>query len=106
MALALAFAALATAWGPDGHEITAAIAASLHPEVEKKVQMILGESSDDASTWADEIKHEKIWSWSEPIHFVDVPDGACNFDYGRDCVNDKCVVGAILNFTNQVSGKT
>jgi hypothetical protein len=33
------------------------------------------------STWADDVKHEKAYQWSAPLHFIDTKDYACNYDY-------------------------
>jgi hypothetical protein len=93
------FAGLVAAWGPDGHKTIAAIAALLNPDVEKKAEKILGQSMADAANWPDEVRHESGMQWSAPLHFVNVPDGTCNFEYTRDCKEDQCAVGAILNFT-------
>ncbi|MCD9645273.1 hypothetical protein HAX54_034099 [Datura stramonium] len=52
--------------------------------------------------------HWYKYRWTSPLHFIDTPDKACNFDYERDChdqhgVKDMCVAGAIQNFTTQLS---
>jgi len=96
--------ATAVAWGPDGHETVGRIAELLNPDVAAKVQTILGESMSKSSTWADDVKHEKAYAWTEALHFINVP-GVCTFDYDRDCAKDWCVAGAILNYTDALSGK-
>jgi hypothetical protein len=76
--------------------------------------------------WADRVRYFK--PWSGPLHYIDVrddlydggchydsnnssssssssPSGACSFDYERDCPNDICVAGAILNYTSQLIEK-
>eukprot|EP00339_Tiarina_fusa_P022639 CAMPEP_0117005448 /NCGR_PEP_ID=MMETSP0472-20121206/6063_1 /TAXON_ID=693140 ORGANISM="Tiarina fusus, Strain LIS" /NCGR_SAMPLE_ID=MMETSP0472 /ASSEMBLY_ACC=CAM_ASM_000603 /LENGTH=353 /DNA_ID=CAMNT_0004706697 /DNA_START=291 /DNA_END=1352 /DNA_ORIENTATION=- len=76
--------------------------------------------------WADRVRHFK--PWSGPLHYIDVrddlykggchytnnsssnsssgssnaPAAGCSFDYERDCPNDICVAGAILNYTSQL----
>ena len=63
--------------------------------------------------WADQVRH--YLGWSSPLHFIDVRDDLipggclaasddCRFQYERDCVNDVCVAGAILNYTKQLLG--
>lgn len=79
--------------------------------------------------WADRVRHFK--PWSAPLHYVDVRDDLyqngchyhhhpsssssspksstnangddiCYFDYQRDCPNNTCVAGAIVNYTSQI----
>jgi len=108
-ALALLGEALvAEAWGSDGHKITAQVAqALLSPAEMQRVDSILGEGASLASvaTWADQVR-DKL-PWSAALHFSERPKGLCYFDYTRDCtdekgVQDRCVVGAILNYTQRL----
>mmetsp|Transcript_29852 Transcript_29852/g.39717 ORF Transcript_29852/g.39717 Transcript_29852/m.39717 type:complete len:408 (+) Transcript_29852:58-1281(+) len=73
------------------------------------------------ANWADKVRIWYPYKWSSPLHFVDIRDdvieGGCHppelmndverkecvFMYERDCVEDKCAVGAIVNYTNQVA---
>ena len=68
--------------------------------------------------WADRVRHFQPWSAS--LHYIDVRDdliaggchyhidsdddssAACYFDYERDCPDDICVAGAIVNYTTQL----
>lgn len=63
--------------------------------------------------WADRVRYYK--PWSAPLHYIDVRDDwisggchynqldpKCRFDYKRDCPNDLCVAGAIVNYTSQL----
>ena len=78
--------------------------------------------------WADQVRFYK--KWSAPLHYVDVrddlivPNGCpvvvqpldlvtttavseehytkCSFNYTRDCPDDICAVGAIMNYTKQL----
>jgi len=36
------------------------------------------------------------------LHFINYKGKACSFDWSRDCPNDWCNVGALVNFTKQV----
>jgi hypothetical protein len=83
------------AWGKDGHRIVANIAQSrLSPAAAKKMQKILGpgQNLSDVATWADDVRSTPEWSWSAPLHFIDVPDGDCEFEYTRDCKNNFCTL--------------
>jgi hypothetical protein len=70
--------------------------------------------------WADRVRNYE--PWSAALHYIDVQDDTiaggcpivvngtsttdnkdntrqCQFVYARDCVDDRCVAGAILNYT-------
>jgi hypothetical protein len=65
--------------------------------------------------WADKVRYTHDYHWSAPLHFIDVRDdlvstgcpagdgdifsSSCRFDYARDCPEDECVAGAIVNYT-------
>lgn len=67
----------------------------------------LGEIAD----WADTVRYK--YHWSAPLHFIDIHDDqihggcpvtgpqdeSCHFEYTRDCPDDVCVAGAIVNYT-------
>ena len=88
----------ALAWGPEGHEIVAHIAArELGPRARAEVSALLGGDAEammvaDAD-WADEIRDARPDSarW----HFVDIELGSNGFVRSRDCPHDDCVVAQI-----------
>ncbi|EDQ89376.1 uncharacterized protein MONBRDRAFT_32441 [Monosiga brevicollis MX1] len=98
----------AQAWGPIGHQTTAAIAETLLTEkaATTVAQILDNASMVSVSTWADDVRSTSAWAWSAPLHFIDTPDRVCSFDYSRDCQNDGrpdfCVAGAIVNYTRQL----
>ncbi|KAL7130117.1 hypothetical protein ABFS83_13G112200 [Erythranthe nasuta] len=101
------------AWSKEGHSMTCKIAQDLlGPEAKHAVQMLLPENVNGdlsaLSVWPDQVRHWYKYRWTGPLHFIDTPDQACNFNYQRDChdphgVKGMCVAGAIQNFTNQLS---
>jgi hypothetical protein len=79
----------------------------------------------NVANWADHVRH--FLPWSGPLHFIDIQDEvidggchyhphfdvvshdddddnrrACMFHYERDCVENGCVAGAILNYSSQL----
>ncbi|PIA46203.1 hypothetical protein AQUCO_01500014v1 [Aquilegia coerulea] len=100
------------AWGKEGHHATCKIAEGLLSEdAADAVKVLLPKyaNGDLASvcSWPDEIKHNYHWRWSGPLHYVDTPDFRCNYEYCRDCHDtagrkDRCVTGAIYNYTMQL----
>ena len=88
----------ALAWGDEGHQIIAHIAANeLTPKARAQVSALLGGDAETAmvtaSTWVDEIRPMR--RDTAPWHFVDIPIGSSGYDPSRDCPRDDCVVGQI-----------
>jgi len=58
------------------------------------------------ANWADQVKNQKAYKWSQPLHFINTPDWLCEYDRTRDCVDSGtknfCVDGAIQNYTGRV----
>ncbi|KAJ9566385.1 hypothetical protein OSB04_002351 [Centaurea solstitialis] len=100
------------AWGKEGHYAVCKIAESfLTEEALKAVKTLLPETAEgdlaSVCSWADQIKYRYNWRWTSELHYVDTPDFRCNYDYCRDChdssgVKDRCVTGAIYNYTEQL----
>lgn len=95
---ALAIPSHALAWGAEGHQIVAHIAArELTPATRRAVEALLGGDAEsamvDASTWADEIRNQR--RATGPWHYVDIPVGTRGYDPRRDCRREDCVVAQI-----------
>lgn len=96
--LLLAFSAPAHAWGPQGHEIAARIAAdNLTPAAHLRISQFLGGDAPAwmvlESNWADEVRADRPQTagW----HYVNIEIGARGYDRRRDCARDNCVVQQI-----------
>ncbi|KAL9229235.1 hypothetical protein vseg_004722 [Gypsophila vaccaria] len=97
-------------WGVDGHAAICAIAQSrLSDGANEQMQKLLPRFAEgdlaSVCSWADRVRFR--YHWSAPLHYINVPDSACDFKYSRDCtdengVKDRCVVGAINNYTSQL----
>ncbi|KAL6206943.1 hypothetical protein ACLB2K_024188 [Fragaria x ananassa] len=102
----------AQGWSKEGHIMTCRIAqVLLEPEAAEAVENLLPHDvNGDLSAlcvWPDQIRHWYRYRWTSPLHFIDTPDNACNFEYSRDCHDqhgskDMCVAGAVQNFTSQL----
>jgi hypothetical protein len=104
-------------WGPDGHEIVAALAqARLTENARKGIQSLIGEASlASVANWADEVRpqRDETYNW----HFVDIPMNASGFSDERDCFlpsskhkdaatdHHNCVVDRIEMFRQVLSDK-
>lgn len=91
----------ASSWGPDGHKIVAQIASGMlsFEELSNLRGLLGGEHLADIATWADQARREPAYSWSEPLHYLNNRDGTCTFTYEEACKDDRCVAGAIVNYT-------
>jgi len=103
------------AWGPEGHEVVAALAESLLSDTAKSgVQTVIGNSTlASMSNWADQVRSERdeTYNW----HFVDIPRSATGFLGDRDCFlptnkhagattdHHNCVVDRIMLFKQILS---
>lgn len=105
--LLVANAAPAAAWGKDGHQAVAALAArTLTARARQAVEDLLGPDAEAqlvaVSTWADYIRFQR--PDTAPLHFVDIPITATRYEPERDCPSPpagrrdqlaRCVVAAI-----------
>ncbi|CAK7350687.1 unnamed protein product [Dovyalis caffra] len=98
-------------WGKEGHYVICKIAEGyLTAGALAAVKELLPESAQgdlaNVCSWPDEIRFH--YHWSSALHYVDTPDFRCNYEYCRDCHDsagrkDRCVTGAIYNYTYQLS---
>jgi hypothetical protein len=92
---ALALAAPAHAWSPEGHKVVAGIAARhLTDAAKAQVRGLLGGEAEPAmmaaAGWADEqaAKRPETAAW----HYVDIPIATPTYDPARDCPGGDCLV--------------
>src|ERR1700744_4902270 len=88
----------ALAWGPEGHQIVAAIAArELTPAARAKAGALLGGDANALmvldSSWADEIRQQRpeTMAW----HYVNIEIGLHVYNPAHDCPNRDCGVAQI-----------
>ena len=88
----------AFAWGLEGHEVIARIAAdNLSPAAHLRISQLVGGDAPALmvldSNWADEIRADRpqTTNW----HFVNIEIGSKSYDPRRDCARDDCVVAQI-----------
>ncbi|XP_028767640.1 endonuclease 4-like [Neltuma alba] len=97
-------------WGNEGHYAICKIAEEyLSEDALFAVKQLLPDSAEGdfaaVCPWADTVRFH--YHWSSPLHYVDTPDFKCNYKYCRDCHDsyghkDRCVTGAIYNYTMQL----
>ena len=104
-------------WGPIGHSIVARLAQNqLTNSTDQWIRSLIpwhvnGNLSALAS-WADSILYPDSnptgfanWQWSRVLHYLNVPDWTCAYDEQRDCANERCITGAIKNYTRRLQGE-
>ena len=106
--LLLALPVAAFAWGTDGHRIVGVNALPLLDDSARAVVIeILGNDSDEAigkaCSWPDTVQKTTQWEWSAPMHYVNIPHSAVQYDRERDCANGMCVTEAIMKYANELS---
>ncbi|KAK1378855.1 hypothetical protein POM88_025599 [Heracleum sosnowskyi] len=97
-------------WGYEGHFAVCKIAQGFLTEdaltaVKALLPDYAGGELAAVCSWPDEFR--KLMPWSTALHFVNPPDFSCNYKYCRDCHDsagnkDRCVTGAIFNYTEQL----
>jgi hypothetical protein len=99
----------ANAWGNEGHQVVARIAAAhLTPAALKRVSELLdvenepaavAEALASAAIWADQVKTETN---TENWHFVDLAWQDTRANFGDRCAGDDCALARVLLFTAQL----
>ncbi|KAG6275243.1 hypothetical protein E4U48_002198 [Claviceps purpurea] len=110
LALGLASAPVATAWGSLGHITTAYLASHFVANTTEAFfkELLLSDDGDDylakVASWADSVRYTKWGRFTKNFHFIDAHDSpphSCNVDFQRDCKADGCVISALANYTQQ-----
>ena len=101
------------AWGPEGHRIIGRAAFELLDDSARATVLdLLGNPRDDAGiareidfacNWPDRIREQPRWSWTAPLHYVNIPRHTDSYDRSRDCPDGRCVTEGILDFADQLS---
>lgn len=91
-------------WSYSPHEWIATIAQKrLSYQATKMIKHYLSEFNGNlanVSTWADKVRYVSGYTFTRPFHYVNTPHATCNFQSVRDCNDQKCIVGAIYNYTS------
>lgn len=102
------------AWGPVGHtEVGRAAVSALDSAPRARLATILHTPSGDAMDaaveeacfWPDTVRESPDWSWSSPLHYVNIPRSSDRYDRQRDCRDGLCVTEGILKYASEL-GRT
>ncbi|HET8818717.1 MAG TPA: S1/P1 nuclease [Xanthomonadaceae bacterium] len=99
---ALAVPSEARAWSALGHRLTGELAERhLDPVAAAAVARLLSGEEDPSLSgvayWADALRNEdpERFKATSKWHYVNYPNGSCDFVPARDCEGGDCVIGAI-----------
>lgn len=90
----------ALAWSFKGHQTLAEIAERQLPEGTRSAlrALLVDEPTPSLaaiSTWPDEVRDEEAWRHTGRWHFVNFPQGGCQYRPERDCAGGNCVIAAL-----------
>lgn len=107
LAVVLAVPSVCLGWGADGHKISVQIATHyLDAKARAEVKALLGDQTlVDIAIWADAVRKEPAYKWTDSFHGVRIPPGAKGFEMARDCRDGNCAVSAIERFTATLRNK-
>lgn len=96
------------AWSGPGHELVAQLAeAQLQPSTRAAALALLQDEGHDSladvARWADEVRDERAYRWSAPLHFVNHAPGSCDYRPARHCADGACVIGAVERFRSELA---
>jgi hypothetical protein len=102
------------AWGPIGHSLVARLAqsqlnSSTNYWIDNYIPWNLYDDLSKIASWPDAILYPDSdplyynkWQWSRELHFINIPDWNCQYIPTRDCVNDRCIEGALKNYSQRL----
>ena len=78
------------AWGSDGHSAIGILAISqLQPDALAKLEDIVNpltkQAMTEACNWPDVKRESEEWTWSAPLHYVNIPRDEDVYSESRDC---------------------
>jgi hypothetical protein len=101
------FEGKAEAWGSEGHQVVAAIAARrLTPTAREIVYADLkGRTLESIALDADNYRYTKEGGWTAPLHYTNLPRSATRWLPSYCPIPPSCVVEAVKNYTNILRDK-
>jgi len=100
-----------TAWGPLGHatignaavqQLTAAERGQLMELLSVKTDDELSAAVGESCFWPDTVRDSPEWSWSAPLHYVNIPRSSDRYDRQRDCHDGTCVTEGVLKYASEL----
>jgi len=109
--LTIGFNTDAFAWGQEGHSAVGVKAVEqLQADVRLKLERLLGSIDEQeivkACNWPDAVRETKEWAWSEPLHYINIPEDEARYSRSRDCPDQQCITEAIKQYANILGDQT
>lgn len=57
---------------------------------------------DEACFWPDTVRESPDWTWSAPMHYVNIPRSSHRYERQRDCPKGLCVTEGILRYAAEL----
>ncbi|CAF5125437.1 unnamed protein product, partial [Rotaria sp. Silwood1] len=101
-------------WRSIGHSLVARLAqsqldSSTNNWIQNYIPRNLSGDLSAIATWPDIILYPMTnpldyenWQWSLELHYINTPDWSCEYISSRDCVNNRCVEGALKNYSQRL----
>ncbi len=102
-----AYSTVALAWGSNGHTTVGTLAVrQLNAEALSELETIMGsldqQAISEACNWPDEVRETDEWSWSYPLHYINIPRGDFEYLESRDCPQQHCATEAIKRYAGEL----
>ena len=102
-----AYSTVALAWGSNGHTTVGTLAIrQLNAEALSELETIMGsldqQTIGEACNWPDEVRETDEWSWSYPLHYINIPRGNFKYLKARDCPQQHCATQAIKRYAGEL----
>ena len=96
------------AWGRDGHTAVGILAIEQLPEkTHQALELIIGpldqQTMLEACNWPDDVRDTEEWSWTYPMHYINIPRGDFNYLESRDCPDQHCATQAIKRYAGELA---
>jgi hypothetical protein len=101
-------------WGPAGHGLVARLAqsqltSSANKWISEYIPDNLSNDLGSIASWPDLILYANSnpldydrWQWSRELHFINTPAWNCTYVPSRDCIDDRCIDGALKNYSRRL----
>jgi hypothetical protein len=102
------------AWGAIGHALVARLAQSQLTNITNQwitsyLPATSGNNLSTIASWPDLILYPdsnpfeyQFWQWSRELHYINTPDWNCTYIPSRDCRADRCIEGALKNYSHRL----
>jgi hypothetical protein len=97
------YSTMVAAWGANGHAAVGILAVermqtSALSNLENVVGKLDQQALNEACNWPDKVRETEKWSWTYPLHYINIPRGDFVYQESRDCSDQHCATEAIKHY--------